>query len=322
VIATLRGDEPGGRTYVISGHYDSRNTDGNDATRDAPGADDNASAISAVLEAATIMADRHFAGTILFAAYDGEEQGLWGSEHHAATLQANAIRVEGDLNSDIIGASRGHDGIPHPNDVRLYSPGLASADDTTSAELARFAKDAVESYVPGFHVNLVSRGDRISRGGDQLSFQEHGFPAVRFVEASEDYDHQHQDVRVENGHQYGDLLQFEDFDYLARVTRGLVATLAELALGPARPPAAFAMVRRQLDYDAPLQWTKVPGAVAYEVVWRKTIDAVWTGAQNVGDVAAFSVPGVSRDSYVFGVRAIDANGRRSVVTYCASRRAP
>ena len=175
VIATLRGDEPGGRTYVISSHYDSRNTDDNDAVRDAPGADDNASAVSAVLEAARILAPRHFAGTILFAAYDGEEQGLWGSEHHAATLQADAIPVEGDLNSDIIGASRGHDGVPHPDMVRLYGPGVTAADATGSGELARFAKANVERYVAGFHVDLVERTDRTNAGAISSRFSTTAF---------------------------------------------------------------------------------------------------------------------------------------------------
>lgn len=320
VVATLRGDEPGGRTYVISSHYDSRNTDNFDAVRDAPGADDNASAVSAVLEAARILASRHFAGTILFAAYDGEEQGLWGSEHHAATLQADAIPVEGDLNSDIIGASRGHDGVPHAETVRLYSPGVMATDATGSGELARFAKASVERYVANFHVDLVERADRIQRGGDQMSFQHHGFPAVRFVEESEDYDHQHQDVRTENGREYGDLLKFEDFDYLARVTSGLVATLSELALGPARPAGAIEAIGRQLDYDANLRWTAVPGAASYDVVWRRTTDAQWTAARNVGNVTTATIPGYSRDIYVFGVRAVDASGRRSVVSPCNAQR--
>ena len=316
VVATLRGDDLSGRTYVISSHYDSRNSDGNDATRDAPGADDNASAVSAVLEAARVMAGRHFGATILFAAYDGEEQGLWGSEHHAAVLQANAIPVAGDINSDIIGASRGHDSVPHPDEVRVYAPLLAADEDAPSAELARFAKQQVERYVPGFHVDLIARADRIARGGDQLSFQHHDFPAIRFVEASEDYDHQHQDVRVENGHQFGDLAQYEDFDYLARVTRGLIGTLAELTLGPARPENALEPIGTQLAYDATLQWDKVPGAVAYEIVWRKTTDSLWTGTRNVGNVATATIPGYNRDRYAFGVRAIDAEGRRSVVSFC------
>lgn len=319
VIATLRGDDPDGRTYVMSSHYDSRATDVNDTTHPAPGADDNASAVAAVLEAARIMASHHFAATILFAAYDGEEQGLWGSGHHAAILRADEVPVAGDLNSDIIGASQGHDGVPHPNEMRVFSPMLAIDQDAPSAEIARFAKTNVERYVPGFSVDLVSRADRRGRGGDQNSFQAQGFPAIRFVEASEDYDHQHQDVRVENGRQYGDLVQFEDFGYLARVTRGIMATLAALALGPARPANAFQQRPPGFAYDAPLKWDPVANAVSYEIVWRATTASEWTGAQNVGNVTSATLPNLSRDTYAFGVRAIDANGRRSAVSDCATR---
>jgi hypothetical protein len=322
VIATLRGDDPSGRTYVISSHLDSRNSDANDATRDAPGADDNASAVAAVVEAARILAPEHFPATIVFAAYDGEEQGLWGSEHHAARLRADAIPVAGDLNSDIIGASRGHDGVRLPDLVRLYAPGLGIEGDAANAELGRFAKETVERFVPNFTVELIDRADRLQRGGDQESFQHHGFPAVRFVEASEDYDHQHQDVRVENGRRFGDLLEFEDFDYLARVTRGLVATLAELALGPARPAHAIQVLGTELGYDPTLRWDPAAGATGYEVVWRRTTDAVWTHARVVGDVTSATVAGYNRDRYSFGVRAVDANGRRSVVSFCTPTRVP
>jgi hypothetical protein len=322
VVATLRGDDPSGRTYVISSHLDSRNSDGNDATRDAPGADDNASAVAAVVEAARILAAQHFPATIIFAAYDGEEQGLWGSEHHAALLAADEIPVDGDLNSDIIGASRGHDGVRVPNMVRVYAPGLGIDGEAPNAELGRFAKETVERFVPNFTVELIDRPDRLQRGGDQESFQHHGFPAVRFVEASEDYDHQHQDVRVENGRQFGDLIAFEDFDYLARVTRGLVATLAELALGPARPANAIQVLGTELAYDPTLRWDAVAGASGYEVVWRRTTDPIWTHARAVGNVTAATIAGYNRDRYSFGVRTVDANGRRSVVSPCTPKRVP
>ncbi len=324
VIATLRGDDPSRGTYVISSHYDSRNSDGNDATRDAPGADDNGSATSAVLEAARILAPVHFAGTIVFACFDGEEQGLFGSAHFAQSLAAQGVRVSADLNDDIIGASQGHDGEAAPNDVRLFSEALpAEADpkrvnvlgdenDSAARELARFTKETGEAYVPSMHVALVYRSDRFLRGGDQQSFAGAGDPAVRFVEAHENFDHQHQNVRVEGGVQYGDLLRFVDFDYLARVTQLNVAALATLALTV--PPPAARLLAKALGYDSTLAWDTVPGAATYELVWRRTDEPVWTHARDVGNVTSATLP-LSKDDWLFGVRSVDAAGRRSVVAF-------
>ncbi len=187
VVATLRGDDADSRVYVISSHYDSRNSDGNDASRDAPGADDNASGVSCVVEAARVMAPHHFRGTIIFAAYDGEEQGLFGSAHHAKVLHDAGRNVDGVLNNDIMGASVGHDGQRTPQEVRLFSEALpqgavlarvnarGSENDSPSRELARFVKQTAEEYVPPMRASLIYRTDRFLRGGDQQSFAEQGF---------------------------------------------------------------------------------------------------------------------------------------------------
>ncbi len=324
VIATLRGDDPSGRTYVISSHYDSRNSDGNDTIKDAPGADDNGSGVACVIEAAKVMAATAFHGTIIFATYDGEEQGLFGSAHHAKTLRDAGVPVEGDLNNDIIGASRGHEGPAEPYSVRLFSEALSrdaaiarvnltgSENDSPSRELARFVKSVAEAYVP-MHANLIYRADRFLRGGDQMSFTDQGFPAVRFVEPHENYDHQHQDIRVENGIQYGDLQKFMDFDFLAGVTRMNVAALAELALGPARP-GRVEMVNSALGYSATLRWNIVSQASSYEIVWRATTAPVWQHVRNVGNVTQFTVP-VNKDESIFAVRAVDARGHRSPAVF-------
>lgn len=324
VIATLRGDDPDRATYVMSSHYDSRNSDGNDALLDAPGADDNGSATSAVLEAARIMAEVHFRGTIVFACFDGEEQGLFGSGHFAQSLAARGVRVGADLNNDIIGASLGHDGEHAQNDVRLFSEALATGadpkrvdllgieNDSPARELARFTKETGEAYVPAMHVALVYRSDRFLRGGDQESFSAAGFPAVRYVETHENFDHQHQTVRVENGLQYGDLVRYVDFDYLARVTQLNVAALATLALAP--PPPAARLLAKNLGYDSTLEWDAVPGATSYDVVWRRTSEPVWTHAQNVGNVNTKTLP-LSKDDWLFGIRAVDAAGHRGVVAF-------
>ncbi len=324
VYATLRGDDPHAPTYVISSHYDSRNSDGYDATRDAPGADDNGSAVSAVLETARAMAPMHFRDTIVFACFDGKEQGLWGSGHFAKTLIAAGVSIGGDLNDDIIGASVGHDGEQAPFDVRLFSEALpvtanvqrvdllGSENDSPSRELARFTKETAEAYVPAMHVTLVSRADRFLRGGDQESFTAVGAPAVRFVEPHENFDHQHQNVRTGNGVAYGDLLAYVDFDYLRRVAQLNLAALATLARAPAAPVATMSV--KSLAYDTTLSWAADPVATSYDIVWRATTDATWTHEQRVGLVTTATVPR-SKDDFIFGVRAFDAAGHASVAAY-------
>lgn len=324
IIATLRGDEPG-LIYVMSSHYDDCNGDCTNGTRVAPGADDNGSGTSAVLEAARIMAPHHFRGTIIFAVFDGEELGLWGSKHFSDELKAKGVVVAANLNNDIIGNSTGGNGVHEPGIIRVFSQALpadakladvnlvGSENDSPSRELARYIGDVVPQYVDGFQVREIWRADRFLRGGDQESFQADGYPAIRFVEANENFTHQHQDVRVENGVQYGDLLQFMDWDYLAKATQANIASLASLALGPQAPPHAQ-MVLRHLGYDSTLRWQPAIGATSYEIVWRSTSSPTWEYALNVGNVTEATVP-VSKDDFILGVRAIDAQGHRSVASY-------
>jgi hypothetical protein len=325
VIATLKGDEPGGRTYVMSSHYDSRNSDNADTTLDAPGADDNASGTSAVIEAARVMAALPTHATIIFATYDSEEQGLFGSAHHAAGLKTAGVDVEGDLNNDIVGASVGDQGEKNPDQVRIFSEAIANGadpakvnaigneNDSPSRELARFAKEVGDRYQSDFHGEMVFRADRFLRGGDHESFNASGFPAIRFTEPVETFTHQHQNVRTENGVEYGDLQKYMDFDYLARVTRYNVSVLASLAVGPGRPASA-SILTKELDNRTQLTWTAVPGAASYEVVRRKTTDAVWTEATDVGNVTAVTMP-FSKDNWLFGIRAVDAQGHRGVPAF-------
>ena len=325
VVATLHGDEPGGRTYVMSSHYDSRNTDDSDGTRDAPGADDNASSVAAVLEVARLLANVPLHATVIFAAYDAEEQGLFGSAHHAQTLRAAGADVQGDLNNDIIGASVGDRGQKNPDYVRIFSEALqAGADptrvnvlgnenDSPSRELARYTHETSDAYLPGFDARMVFRADRFLRGGDHESFNKAGFPAIRFTEPVETFAHQHQDVRVEGGVQYGDLLQYEDFAYLAQVTRINLAVLASLASGPGRPQKTWVLTKA-LTNDTTLGWTPVPGAARYQVVRRLTTDADWTTVSDAGAGTSVTLP-FSKDDWIFGVRAVDAAGRVGVAAY-------
>lgn len=325
VIAVLRGDDPHGPTYVMSSHYDDCDGNCTDGAGRAPGADDNGSGTSAVLEAAKVMAATHFRGTIIFATFDGEELGLWGSDHFARELKARGVQVDGDLNNDIIGASVDHNGKADPDVVRLFSEALplgakprfvnlvGSENDSPSRELARFVQTTAQRYVPPMHARLIYRADRFLRGGDQQSFQAQGYPAVRFVEAHETFAHQHQNVRVVGGVQYGDLPRFLDFNYLARVTKMNVAALAALALGPATPRDAQ-MVMKHLGYTSTLRWKAVPHAASYEIVWRSTTSPVWQYSRNVGNVTQATV-GVSADDYILGVRAVDERGLRSPAAY-------
>ncbi len=330
VIATLHGDEAGGRTYVMSSHYNSRNSDNNDGSADAPGADDNGSGTAAVLEAARVLAPTHPHATIVFATYDAEEQGLFGSNHHAQTLKAAGADVQGDLNNDIVGASVGDRGQKNAGTVRIFSEALASGadpervnvlgneNDSPSRELARFAREVGDRDVPGLHGALINRADRFLRGGDHESFNKAGFPAIRFVEPVETFDHQHQNVRVEHGVQYGDLQRYMDFDYLAQVTRYNVAVLSALANGPASPGHAIIDVH-DLTNETTLRWSAVPRAVSYDVVRRRTTDPLWTETTHVGNTTSATLP-FSKDDWLFGVRAIDADGRASVVAYPAPKR--
>jgi hypothetical protein len=324
VIATLHGDEPG-LVYVLSSHYDDCNGDCTDGTRVAPGANDNGSGTAAVLEAARIMAGHRFRGTIIFAVFDGEELGLWGSQHFADELKAKGVRVAANLNNDIIGNSTGGNGVHEPSVLRVFSEALpadakpslvnlvGSENDSPSRELARFVGEVVPQYLPDFTIRQIWRADRFLRGGDQESFQDDGYPAIRFVEANENFTQQHQDVRTENGTQYGDLVSFIDFDYLAKTTQVNIASLAALALGPQAPPNAQ-LVLKHLGYDSTLRWSPAIGAMSYEIVWRSTTASAWEHAQNVGNATEATVP-VSKDDAVLGVRAIDAQGHRSVASY-------
>jgi hypothetical protein len=324
IIATLKGSAAG-PTYVMSSHYDDCNGKCTDGRGDAPGADDNGSGTSAVIEAAKVMARTQFRGTIVFAVFDGEELGLWGSEHFANALKAAGTNVVADLNNDIIGTPDAPAGSPDVNQVRIFSEALpvwakdstvnlvGSENDSPSREIARFVKATAERYVTPMQGVLIYRADRFLRGGDQESFTAAGFPAIRFVEIHEDFRHQHQDVRKESGVQYGDLPQYVDFEYLARVTKMNVAALAALALGP-NQPGAVQLVTQHLSNDSTLRWKPTAGASQYEVVWRETTSPVWQYAKNVGSATQATVP-VSKDNYILGVRAIDTNGLFSPVVY-------
>ncbi|HEX8747883.1 MAG TPA: M28 family metallopeptidase [Pyrinomonadaceae bacterium] len=333
VVATLRGAQPAsqGRVYVVSGHYDSMCTSPIDAECDAPGANDDASGTAAVLEMARVMSKYSFDATIIFMAVAGEEQGLLGSTYFAEQAKKNSMDIAAMFTNDIIGNSLGGNGVRDRNTVRVFSEGVPSNEteqeanvrrgvggenDSASRQLARFIKEAAAAYVPSMNVMMVYRRDRYLRGGDHIPFLERGFAAVRFTEPNEDYTHQHQNVRVENGIRYGDLPEFVDFDYIAQVARVNAVSLALLALAPARPKNV-AIVTTRLTNDTDLKWDAgtEPDLAGYEIVWRDTTSPVWTNSRMVGNVTTFTMTGMSKDNYFFGVRAVDRDGNRSPVSY-------
>ncbi|HEX8174347.1 MAG TPA: M28 family metallopeptidase [Pyrinomonadaceae bacterium] len=333
VVATLRGTQPAsqGRVYVVSGHYDSMCTSPIDAECDAPGANDDASGTAAVLEMARVMSKYNFDATIVFMAVAGEEQGLLGSTYFAEQAKKNNMDIAAMFTNDIIGNSLGGNGVRDRNTVRVFSEGVPSNEteqeanvrrgvggenDSASRQLARFIKEAATAYVPSMNVMMVYRRDRYLRGGDHIPFLERGFAAVRFTEPNEDYTHQHQNVRVENGIRYGDLPEFVDFGYIAQVARVNAVSLALLALAPARPKNV-AIVTARLTNDTDLKWdaNTEPDLAGYEIVWRDTTSPVWTNSRTVGNVTNFTMKGMSKDNYFFGVRAVDGDGNRSPVSY-------
>ena len=333
VVARLPGTQPASveRVYVISGHYDSMCTSPTDAECDAPGANDDASGVAAVVEAARVMSSRRFEATIIFMAVAGEEQGLVGATHFAEQAKKNNLNIEAMFTNDIVGNTLGGNGVRDRRTLRVFAEGVPTAEteeeartrrsvggenDSPARQLARFVEETAEGYLPGFDVRVVYRRDRYLRGGDHIPFLEQGYAAVRFSEPNEDYNHQHQNVRTEGGTQYGDLPEFVDFAYVAEVARVNAAALAALALAPARP-ADVRILTRRLTNDTDLQWAANAESdlAGYEIVWRETSSPVWTHSRAAGRVTSYTMKGMSKDNYFFGVRAIDREGNRSPVSF-------
>lgn len=337
VVATLQGTEEN-RLYVVSGHYDSRVSDPNNYEDDAPGADDDASGVAVSLELARIMSQPQYPrpkASIAFVAVAGEEQGLYGSQFLAQTY-ANAtprVNVEGMFTNDIVGSSKGGENgeLSDPYVIRLFAQGLpplnvensttretrltiGGENDTPSRQLARFVKEVAENEATGMNVSVVYRLDRYLRGGDHRPFLQAGYPAARFTEPHENYAHQHQDVRVDpdTGKQYGDLPEFVDFEYVARVAKVNGAALWSLATAPGTPKnvrvdTSALSTNTTLYWDAPVEGY----GGGYEVVWRPTSAPFWTGVIDVGPAIQATLS-LSKDDVVFGVRAKSSDGFRGV----------
>jgi hypothetical protein len=331
VIATLKGTTNPERVYVVSGHYDSMCTSPTDAKCDAPGANDDASGTATVIELARVMSKRKFDATIVFMTVPGEEQGLLGATYFAQQAVEKKMDIEAMFTNDIVGGVTSQKNSPNRNRVRIFSEGVPSNEteqqagtrrsvggenDSASRQLARFVKEQADRYLKNFKVWMIYRRDRYLRGGDHIPFLERGFTAARITEADEDYTHQHQNVRTENGIFYGDTPEYVDFEYTANVARVNLVALASLASAPAKPKNV-GLVTTRLTNDTELKWDANTDAdlAGYEIVWRDTTAPEWTDAVNVGNVTNFVMKARSKDNYFFGVRAVDKAGNKSPVVY-------
>lgn len=335
IVATLPGTQPEShdRIYIVTGHYDSCSSNLLSFESPAPGADDDASGVAAVLELASVMSHYEFDATIVFMAVAGEEQGCYGSAHWAAQARQKKLNIAGLINNDIIGSTRAEDGGHDSATVRLFAQGVppgktpgdglsalfstGGENDTPSRELARAIKEASVLYVPAMSVKLIYRTDRYLRAGDQQSFLDQGYPAVRLTEPAEDFRHQRQDVRVENNVAYGDTTDLVNFAYIADVTRVNAAALAVLARAPAAPHGVQVETAK-LENDTTLRWqpNAEPDLAGYRIVWRDTTAPFWEHTLDVPKGAtSHTLHDISKDNVIFGVEAVDVAGHASPAVY-------
>ncbi len=307
VLAFLPGTDPTlARTvFLVSGHFDSMPSSVMDSESDAPGADDDASGVAVSIECARVLARQRPRATLLFAAVSGEEQGLLGGKRLLEFLIEKGYTVGGLLNNDIVGADFAPGG---PHRVRVFSGGGPDGVDSPSRDLAR----AVEQIAGRDAVRLVFRLDRLGRGGDHRPFVEEGLPAVRLTEPLEDYDHEHQTPRVEEGREYGDLPKFLNFPFLGNVARVNAEVLRQLAIAPA--PPAEVTVSGGVTPDAKIAWSapEDPERAGFEILWRETTDPRWSVYDFVSAAGESVLKGVSTDNRFFGARSVGKNGARSI----------
>ncbi|WDI32423.1 M28 family metallopeptidase [Hyphococcus flavus] len=333
VIAIQRGRLDPDRVVMMSGDIDSRVSDPMDGESDSPGANDNASGMAGVLEAARVLSQEEFAGTIVYAGLSGEEQGLFGGKIVAKHALDEGWRVKAVLNNDMIGNIEGIDGVIENSTSRVFSEGTRANEtpeeartrrftggevDSPSRNLARYIDRLADEYIPNLDVIMIYRLDRFSRGGHHRPFNEVGIPGVRIMETHEHYDRQHQDLRSENGVQYGDVIEGVNFDYARKLTSLNVVTLANMAAAP--PIPANVEVSGAVSPSTTLKWSHAEGKSAknlagYKVHWRLTDSPQWTNSIDVGAVSEFTLENIVIDNYFFGVSAIAKDGAQTPVVF-------
>ncbi len=328
VIAVLRGTQDPNRFTMMSGDIDSRISDPMNFESDSPGANDNASGLAGVIEAARVLSKYRFKGSIAFVGLSGEEQGLNGGAILAEYIIEQGWNLDAVINNDMIGNITGVNGVTNNTTARVFSEGTRYAEtetearqrrfqggevDSASRNIARYVDSMADLYIPNLDVMMVYRLDRFGRGGHHRPFNEVGFPAVRIMETNENYTQQHQDLRVEDGIEYGDTLEHVNFDYAAKLTALNAVTLASMAAAPA-PPSGVT-IRGQVSPDTTLNWQKVAGATNYRLHWRLTTSPTWDYHRTVGDVDSFTLENIVIDNYFFGVSSVAEDGSESPVVF-------
>jgi hypothetical protein len=332
VVAILRGTTEPNRYVLLSGDIDSRVSDVMNATSDSPGANDNASGVAATLEAARVLSQYRPDASVVFAALSGEEQGLNGGAILAKVAKAEGWRIDAVINNDMIGNIAGIDGVTENTKARVFAPGLSPTTsaaelrrilfnggelDTPARQLARYIDATADRYFPNLDVEIIYRLDRYGRGGHHTPFYNEGFDAaVRLMEAHEHYDRQHQDLRTENGRQYGDVIEGVDFPYAAKMTALDAATLMSLAWAPAAPDSVT--ITGAVQPSPTLKWKAPADAkdlLGYRIYWRKPSEVNWTRSKWVGNVTQHTLENVIIDNYFFGVAAVDREGHESLVAF-------
>ena len=333
VVAIQRGSLYPDRYVIMSGDIDSRVSDALDSVSDSPGANDNASGMAGTLEAARVLTKYRFPTSIVYAGLSGEEQGLFGGKYMAEVAKEEGWDIIGVLNNDMIGNIEGIDGVIDNSSFRVFSePTPATADerlrtwnrfyggevDGPSRQLARYIERLTSQYMDNLKAIMIYRLDRFGRGGHHRPFNDEGFPGVRIMETHENYNRQHQDIRTENGIEYGDVIKGVDFDYAARLTAVNAITLAALAWAP--PPPQNLMIGGAVEPSTRLQWESPdgPNLAGYKVYWRETTAPQWQYSRFVGKVTDYTLENIIIDNYLFGVAAVGKDGNESVVVYPTS----
>lgn len=330
IYAVLRGTDYPNRYIIMSGDIDSRASDVRDYEIDAPGANDNATGVAGALEAARVLSKYEFPGSIIFAALSGEEQGLYGGKHMAQMAKEKGWEIIGVLNNDMIGNIEGVDGVIDNRSFRIFSePYSPNADlrslqvkrfyggenDSESRQLARYVYEATQTYMPEMNPMLIYRLDRFGRGGHHRPFNDAGFAGVRIMEAHENYNRQHQDIRVEDGIEYGDVVEGVDFAYVKKLTAVNAVTMAALASAPPAPQNV--KVGGQVQPSTRLSWDAVndENIQGYTIYWRDTTSPTWQYSKYVGNVGEFTLEGIVIDNFLFGVSALGENDHESLISY-------
>ncbi|MDE2982605.1 MAG: M28 family peptidase [Gemmatimonadota bacterium] len=330
VLAIKRGTVNPNRYVIMSGDIDSRASNGSDGVSDAPGANDNASGMAGAIEASRLLADYEFGNSVILAGLSGEEQGLWGGQHMAAVAREEGWDIVGVLNNDMIGNIEGVDGVIENNTFRVFSEPTPVTDteaerrryrvfggevDGPSRQLARYVAATADAYIANLDPIMIYRLDRFGRGGHHRPFNDQGFAAVRIMETHENYTRQHQNIRTENGIEYGDVIEGVDFDYAARMTAVNAAVLARLAWAP--PSPGEVRIGGAVRPSTTLQWDAVddPRLAGYKVYWRDTTAPQWQHSRWVGDITSHTLEGLVIDNYLFGVAAVGRDGNESVISF-------